>query len=84
MLSSSRLWKGRFLPFCGDENSLLLIDTANGRVHEWDSDDGIGDPIAPSFSAYLEDYRNGLLEGHMEFLSGVGVVENMTSGKSKK
>lgn len=83
-LGSKRHWKGEYLPFCGDENSLLLIDTSNGKVYEWDSDDGLGDLVASSFSAYLESYRNSLLEGHMEFLSGVGVVENMSAAPSRK
>jgi hypothetical protein len=83
-LGSKRNWKGEYLPFCGDENSLLLIDTSTGKVYEWDADDGLGDEVARSFSAYLEAYRNSLLEGHMEFLSGVGVVENMSGAPSRK
>ncbi len=53
-------------------------------MYEWDSEDGIGDLLSRSFSQYLEDYRNSLLEGHMEYLSDVGVIENMTTAKSKK
>jgi hypothetical protein len=83
-LGAKKHWKGEYLPFCGDENSLLLIDTSDGKVYEWDSDDGLGDDVALSFSSYLESYRNSLLEGHMEFLSGVGVVENMSAAPSRK
>mmetsp|Transcript_8923 Transcript_8923/g.9436 ORF Transcript_8923/g.9436 Transcript_8923/m.9436 type:complete len:179 (-) Transcript_8923:180-716(-) len=83
-LGSKRSWKGEYLPFCGDESSLLLIDTSNGKVYEWDSDDGLGDCIASSFSSYLENYRNSLLNGHMEYLGGVGVVESMSGSHSRK
>lgn len=80
---SSRLWKESYLPFAGDESSVLLIDTSKGAsVFEWDSDDGIGDAVSPSLSNFFENYRNSLLEGHCEFLMDVGVIEKVA--KSKK
>ena len=71
------------IPFCGDINSgLLLINGNTGEVIEWDEDDGLGDIVAASFSRYLEDYRNSLLGGQMEFLGDCGVIEKMAESKS--
>lgn len=39
--SMSKLWDPLFLPFCGDEDDMLIIDTASGRVFEWDNQDGM-------------------------------------------
>ena len=68
-----------YLPFCGNEDVGMLVVLPSGEVHEWDADDGLGEMIAKSFNAYLEDYRNFLLNGNGEFLSDVGVVEKMTT-----
>jgi hypothetical protein len=38
--SMSKLWDPLFLPFCGDEDDMLIIDTTSGRVFEWDAQDG--------------------------------------------
>ena len=76
-LEGSRLWKRGLVPFCGDDNSMLAIDSRTDEVHEWDSDEGLGDVVAPNLLRYLEDYRNSLLTGHFEFLDEVGVVEKM-------
>ena len=38
--SMSELWDPLFLPFCGDEEDMLIIDTASGRVFHWDAQDG--------------------------------------------
>lgn len=70
------------IPFCGDQGECVIID-GRGRVCEWDADDGVGDVISPSFSSYLESYRNKLLSGGMDFVSGVGAVE-MRSHTSRK
>eukprot|EP00602_Paraphysomonas_sp_CaronLab_P006744 CAMPEP_0185018774 /NCGR_PEP_ID=MMETSP1103-20130426/1444_1 /TAXON_ID=36769 /ORGANISM="Paraphysomonas bandaiensis, Strain Caron Lab Isolate" /LENGTH=178 /DNA_ID=CAMNT_0027548745 /DNA_START=68 /DNA_END=604 /DNA_ORIENTATION=- len=83
-LNSNSSWEAHYIPFCGDEDSLLLIDSISGKVYEWDSADGLGDCVAVSFSGYLENYRNSLLEGHMDFVSGMGVVECMTGKSSRK
>mmetsp|Transcript_2579 Transcript_2579/g.4693 ORF Transcript_2579/g.4693 Transcript_2579/m.4693 type:complete len:177 (-) Transcript_2579:321-851(-) len=82
--SVSKLWDPMFLPFCGDEDDMLVIETGRGRVIEWDSQDGAGDEVAPSFIQYLEDYRNSLLEGNMEFIDGCGVVEKLSNAKKGK
>jgi hypothetical protein len=63
---------------------MLVINTRNGEVVEWDREDGVGDVVAHSFTSYVEDYRNSLLGGHMEYLNDVGVIENMVGGKSRK
>lgn len=65
------------LPFCGNEEVGMLVVLPSGEVHEWDADDGVGDVVAKSFSSYLEEYRNFLLNGNGEFLSDVGVVEKL-------
>ena len=38
--SLSKRWDPLFLPFCGDDDDMLIIDTSSGRVFEWDSSDG--------------------------------------------
>ncbi len=82
-LEGSRKWKRGLVPFCGDDNSMLVIDTRTEEVLEWDSDDGLGDVVAPNLMRFLEDYRNSLLGGHFELLDEVGVVEKMGS-KARK
>ena len=69
-------WKEGLVPFAGDEDTTLVIDTRYGDVYEWDAD-GKGDRVAPSMERFLEDYRNNLLSGHFEFLEDVGVIEKM-------
>ena len=66
---------------------MLVVDTTNAKeaVFEWDEDDGVSeDPIFPSLTAYLEDYRNRLLSGQCEFLEDCGVVEKMGTKASRK
>jgi hypothetical protein len=98
---SSKKWDDNYVPFCGEEDSMLVINASDGGVYEWDSDDGLGDNVAASFASFLvramlfymsvvenvnlcpsfqEDYRNALLGGQMEYLSGCGVVEKMGAG----
>ena len=82
---ASRLWKGSYLPFAGDDSTLLVVDTAAGdAVHEWDTDEGLGDRLADSLGAYLESYRDQLLSGQYEYLDGCGVIEKVGASKSKK
>jgi hypothetical protein len=81
-VQSSSLWNSSLLPFAGDEGGMLVLDTRNDSVCEWDRDDGLGDVIAHSLGAFLENYRDSLLEGHCEFLDDVGVVEKVS--KSRK
>jgi hypothetical protein len=74
----SRDWKAGLIPFCGDDETLLVIDTRNyDGVYEWDTSDGLGDMVAPTMEKYLEDYRNSLLGGHFEFVEDIGVIEKM-------
>ncbi len=80
----SRRWKSGCIPFCGDDNTMLAIDSRTDEVLEWDSDEGFGDVVAPSLLRYLEDYRNSLLGGHFEYLDEVGVVEKMGGAASKQ
>ena len=67
------------LPFCGHTSEDMLVITATGAVCEWDEEDGCGDEIASSLNAYLEEYRNFLLEGNCEFIKDCGVVEKMAT-----
>lgn len=83
-VESSRQWKGGLIPFAGDDDVLLVIDTKRGHgVYEWEASDGLGDQVAPSLEKYLEDYRNDILGRRLEFLEDVGVIEKM-GVKSKK
>lgn len=82
-VENSRQWKAGLVPFAGDEDVLLVIDTRNHAVYEWDSGEGLGAEVAPSLEKYLEDYRNNMLSRKVEFLEDVGVVEKM-GVKSKK
>lgn len=79
----SKQWKSGLVPFCGDETSLLVVDSQSDEVYEWDSSDGLGDLIARNLLSYLEDYRNNLLSGHFEYFEDVGVIEKMTSKPGK-
>jgi hypothetical protein len=83
-LDGSRKWRSGLVPVAGDDNSMLVIDSKTDEVLEWDSDEGLGDVVAPNLMRYLEDYRNNLLGGHFEFLDEIGVVEKMTSKASRK
>ena len=38
--SVSKRWDPMFLPFCGDEDDMLVIDSSSGRIFEWDSHEG--------------------------------------------
>lgn len=76
-----KTWKGTYIPFCGDESSMMIVNSRNDEVYEWDTDDGLGDKISSSLLRFLEEYRNDLLGGHFEFLEDVGVVETMTKKK---
>ena len=81
-LSGSKMWKQGLVPFCGDENALLAIDTEGDcEIVEWDSDDGVGDVVAANLSSFLEQYRNNLLSGQFEFLDDAGVIEKMARSK---
>ncbi len=83
-LDKNSQWKAGYFPLCGDASSLLIIDTMHGdAVFEWDEDDGKGDEVGSSFSAYLEQYRNTLLGGHCDFIKDIGVIESVAA-KSKK
>ena len=77
-IESSDRWNSYLFPFCGDQSSLVAINTRSGKVVEWDEDDGSGDVLAESFSEYLEEYRNALLEGKYEYIDDVGAVEKVT------
>lgn len=77
-LEGSKKWKQGYVPFCGDESAVLIVDSNDGdAVFEWDRDTGLGDEVAGSFVRFLENYRNDLLGGHFEFLDDVGVIEKM-------
>jgi hypothetical protein len=81
-LRNHALWRTNIIPICGDESSLLAIDTEEqgGPVYEWDEDDGCSkEPLFPTTSSFFEGYRNLLLGGSCEYLKDLGVVEKMTA-----
>ena len=80
----AKWWKGGLIPFAGDDSTLLVIDTNDdGAVFEWDIDETEpNDKLAPGLGAFLEQYRDQLLGGGSEYLSGCGVVEKV--GASRK
>lgn len=81
-LEGSKKWKSGLIPFCGDDSTLLVIDTtSDDAVFEYDLDDGLGDKVAPNFVRFLETYRNDLLGGHFEYLEDCGVIEKMGKGR---
>jgi hypothetical protein len=83
-LKADRSWRRGLIPFARDVDDNLLVADAesDGAVYEWDSSSGLGSKIAPSFSVYLEHYRDQLLSGHHEFIEEMGIVEKMgSSGK---
>ena len=84
-LGASRKWQGEnFIPFCGDESGLLAINASTGEVTEWDSSDGYGDCISGSFPGFLENFRDSLLAGRVEYLDGIGVVEKVSAAPRRK
>lgn len=81
----SKMWKRGYLPFAGDDSTLLIIDTTDAdAVLEWEIDDGVGDKVSSSLGAYLESYRDQLLSGQFEYLGGCGVIQKVGAVKSKK
>lgn len=82
-------WKASHIPFaCDDVPSIyLIVDTATerGEVYEYDIDDGMEEDspvVAPALDAFLETYRDGLLNGMFEYIEDCGVTEKM--GASRK
>ncbi len=72
------------IPFCGDESGLLAVDTSTGEIIEWDADDGAGDVSSATFGGFLENFRDSLLAGRVEYLDGVGVVEKVGAGGARR
>jgi hypothetical protein len=82
---SKKLWKSSYIPFAGDTDNLLIIDTSNSNnIYEWNSDEGIDidDCIADSLGHFFETYRNSLLNGNCEYIDDVGVVEKLANKPS--
>jgi hypothetical protein len=77
-------WKAGLIPFAGNDDTLLVVDTRYGEVFEWDVNDGKGDSVATTLERFLENYRNDLLGGHFEYLDDVGVIEKMGKATTKK
>ena len=76
-------WKSGSIPLAGDASGAIVIDH-KGNVREWEEDDGLGDELSSSFTAYLENYRNELLRGKYEFIAGVGAVETVAEVRSSR
>jgi hypothetical protein len=85
--ASNKLWKPDYIPVALDGSggdSLLVYNGKNGSIYEWDEDSGLSDAlIASSFSRFLEEYRNHLLNGHYEFVEDVGIIEHVSSSPHK-
>lgn len=79
--SRSQFWKDDMIPIAEDGSGgdeILIYRAKNGEIYEWDEDNGLSeDPVARNFSRYLEEYRNHLLNGHYEFVEGVGLIEHV-------
>ena len=77
-------WRPSLIPFAGDDSTLLVIDTkGDNGVFEWDvGESEPSEKLADSLGAFLEQYRDLLLGGGTEYLSGCGVVEKV--GASRK
>lgn len=68
----------QYFPFANDDDEgLLVVNCDDEAVYEYDLHDGLGVKICNSFSDYLEEFRNGLLADHFEFISGVGTIEKV-------
>lgn len=77
---SNEKWIPESLPFARDVDNNYLILDKEGKVFEWDEEEGEGPaPAATSFASYLEHFRDKLLSGKLEFVDAVGVVECMDS-----
>lgn len=74
-------WREDWIPFAEDVDENLLVVDSKGKVRSWDTDEEIfeKDTVAKSFATFLEDYRNKLCSGRMEFIEEVGVVECTSS-----
>ena len=80
-LDRHKSWKSGFVAFAGDEGGALVVDN-NGKVYDWDEEDGLDNLLSSNFTTYLENYRNQLLSGNFEFIDGVGAVETRSAHTS--
>jgi len=80
---SSGKWKRGLVPFAGEADGMLVIDTKTDEVVEWDEDDGLGDVVSSTFEDYLENFRNVIVAGKCEFDSDIGVIESVAGGSRK-
>lgn len=71
-------WRPGLIPFAGDDSTLLIVDSQDNAVYEWDiGESEPSDQLAEGLGAYLEQYRDTLLGGGCEYLDGCGVVEKV-------
>jgi len=82
----SSKWNESWIPIATDVDGNLILIDAEGAVREWDADAELlsKELIAASFATYLEDYRNKLLSGHMEYIEDVGIVEAVSTSPAKR
>ena len=78
-------WNENWIPFAEDVDENLLVIDLKGKVRSWDSDEEAfeKDIVAKSFATFLEDYRNKLCSGRMEFIEEIGVVECTSTSPAK-
>ena len=60
---------------------MLVIDSESGEIVEWDADDGVGEILNSSFSSFLENYRDQLLGGRIEYIDGCGTIEKVSASR---
>jgi len=77
----------KHIPFASDpDDNLLVINEKTYAVHEAEMDGDavvLGDSLYDSFEKFLENYRNQLLSGALEYVEDVGMCEKVTAKKGK-
>ena len=71
--------KAAKIPFAKDFDEDYLVAGADG-VFECTADGSVGDNLASSFEAFLEQFRNDLLSNKFEYIDGCGLVETAAGG----
>jgi len=73
------LTKAAKIPFAKDFDEDYLV-AGDGGVFECTNDGCVGDNLASSFEAFLEQFRNDLLSNKFEYIDGCGLVETADGG----
>uniref|UniRef100_A0A6U2EFG3 Uncharacterized protein n=1 Tax=Hemiselmis andersenii TaxID=464988 RepID=A0A6U2EFG3_HEMAN len=67
-------WQDDYVPIAKNPDGDLLVTCASG-VHRWDSELGLGSAESASLSAHLEQYRNLMMQGKLEYVEDCGIME---------